>query len=116
VDHDLTPGASVTYFMTGPDGDRSHGWWRVLEVGAPHRLEIEDGFADRDGRPNSEMPTMTMRVTLVEQGDGTRMTIETSFPSTEAMERLLEMGMDEGMAAALGQVDAILLEPTRSGR
>ena len=36
------------------------------------------------------------------------MTIESTFPSTEAMEQLLSMGMDEGMAAAMGQIDAIL--------
>ena len=117
VDHDLTPGGSVAYFMTGPDGDKAHGWWRVREVDAPHRLEFEDGFADDSGVPNPEMPTMTMRVTLVEQADGgTHMTIETFFPSPEAMERLLGMGMDEGMAEALGQIDALLLEPSRSER
>ena len=117
VDHDLTSGGSVAYFMTGPDGDKAHGWWRVREVDAPHGLEFEDGFADDSGQPNPEMPTMTMRVTLVEQADGgTRMTIETSFPSSEAMERMLAMGMDEGMAQALGQIDALLHESSRSER
>ena len=46
VDHDLVPGAMVTYFMTGPDGDQARGWWRVLAVERPRHLEIEDGFAD----------------------------------------------------------------------
>lgn len=40
VDHDLAPGALVTYFMTGPDGARHHGWWRVVAVAAPHALEV----------------------------------------------------------------------------
>ena len=35
VDHDLTPGGRVTYFMTGPDGEKSGGLWDVLEVEAP---------------------------------------------------------------------------------
>jgi uncharacterized protein YndB with AHSA1/START domain len=46
LDHDLTPGGSVTYLMTGPGGDKHRGWWRVIAVDAPHRLEFEDGFAD----------------------------------------------------------------------
>ena len=29
VEHDLTPGALVTYFMTSPEGDKHHGWWRI---------------------------------------------------------------------------------------
>ena len=38
------------------------------------------------------------------------MTIESQFPSVEAMEQLVAMGMEEGMASALGQIDAILAE------
>lgn len=109
VDHDLTPGGSVTYFMTGPDGDQPRGWWRVLAVDAPHRLEFEDGFADDAGNPNPDMPTMTIRVALNEQPDGgTRMDIETTFPSLEAMEQIISMGMEEGMVSALAQIDDLL--------
>src|SRR5687768_637363 len=64
VDHALEPGGKVTYFMTGPEGDRSYGWWRVLTVDAPHRLEFEDGFADNEGTPNPDLPVTTARVRL----------------------------------------------------
>jgi uncharacterized protein YndB with AHSA1/START domain len=109
VDHDLTPGGSVTYFMTGPEGDQPRGWWRVLEVDAPHRLEFEDGFADDAGEPNPDMPTMTIGVTLSEDASGgTRMAIETAFPSAETMDQMISMGMEEGMTAAVGQIDELL--------
>jgi hypothetical protein len=36
------------------------------------------------------------------------MAIETTFPSPEAMDQMITMGMDEGMTAALGQIDDIL--------
>lgn len=108
VDHDLTPGGRVAYFMTGPEGDKPRGWWHVLAVAAPHRLEFEDGFADDTGDPNPDMPTMVIRVTLDEQGGATRMVIETTFPSKESMEQLISMGMEEGMTAAIGQIDDLL--------
>lgn len=109
VDHDLTPGGSVTYYMTGPDGDQPRGWWRVLAVDAPHRLQFEDGFADDDGNPNPDMPATTTQVDLTERPDGvTRMTIETTFPSLEAMEQMIAMGVEEGITAALGQIDELL--------
>jgi len=109
VDHDLSPGGKVTYYMTGPDGDQARGWWRVIAVDAPRRLEFEDGFADDAGEPNPDMPVMNMVVTLTESTSGsTRLAIETRFPSTEAMARVLEMGMEEGMSEALGQIDALL--------
>jgi uncharacterized protein YndB with AHSA1/START domain len=106
--HDLTPGGTVTYFMTGPEGDQPRGFWRVLVVDAPNRLEFEDGFADDTGAPNPDMPVMIMRVDLEPHGDGTRMTIATTFPDLASMERILEMGTEEGMREALGQIDEIV--------
>ena len=51
---------------------------------------------------------MRMQVDLSERsGGGTQMAIVTTFPSEEAMEQLT-MGMDEGMRAALGQIDDLL--------
>ena len=115
VDHELVAGGRVTYFMTGSDGDKAHGWWQVLAAGPPHRLEIRDGFADDSGAPNDSMPTTTFVVTLTDRdGGGTVMAIETRFPSLEAMEQLAAMGMEEGITAALSQIDAILGEDVTS--
>lgn len=108
--HELSPGGRVLYHMTGPEGDRHHGWWRVVSVDPPHGLAVEDGFGDEDGTPNPDMPTMKMRVTLETTEEGTRMTTVSTFPSIEAMEQLLAMGMEEGIRAATGQIDAILAE------
>ncbi|EIV92365.1 SRPBCC domain-containing protein [Frankia sp. QA3] len=109
VDHDLAPGGSVTYFMTGPEGDKHYGWWRVRSVDVPHRLEFEDGFADDSGRPNPDLPTTIVRVLLTADGEtATVMTIESTFPSSEAMEQMVSMGMVEGMSEALGQIEALL--------
>ena len=55
-------------------------------------------------------PAMRMTARLDEAYGGTRMTITTTFPSLEAMEQVLGMGMQEGMALALSQADAILAE------
>lgn len=111
VDHDLTPGGRVTYFMTGPEGERSAGYWDVLEVEAPHRFVVEDGFADVEGRPNPDMPTTRMEITFGERlGGGTTLTGISTFASTETMTRMLEMGMEEGMRQAMGQIDDLLAE------
>jgi len=111
VDHELAPGGRVTYFMTGPEGDKHGGWWEVLAVEPPNRLELKDGFADETGAPNDSMPTTVTVVTLAEgEAGGTTMTLESRFPSVEAMEQMVSMGVEEGMGAALGQIDGILAE------
>jgi uncharacterized protein YndB with AHSA1/START domain len=109
IDHDLTPGGTVTYLMTGPEGDKHRGWWRVLAVDPPNVLVFEDGFADDTGKPNPDLPTTTIRVALsARDGGGSRMQVESTFPSLEAMEQMIAMGMEEGMKEAAGQIDQLL--------
>jgi uncharacterized protein YndB with AHSA1/START domain len=109
-EHDLRPGGRVSYFMTGPDGGRHRGWWRILDADPPRRLELEDGFADEDGAPLEGMPTTHMRMQLSDRPGGVTMTIRSTFPSLDAMEQLVQMGMIEGLQAAMSQIDAILGE------
>ncbi|WP_217922092.1 SRPBCC family protein [Miltoncostaea oceani] len=111
TEHDLTTGGHVRYFMTGPDGDRFHGGWRVLGAEPPHRLEVRDFFADDDGGENHDMPAATMVVAIEDAGSGaTRMTINSTWDSAAEMEKVLAMGMEEGIREALGQIDALLAE------
>jgi predicted dithiol-disulfide oxidoreductase (DUF899 family)/uncharacterized protein YndB with AHSA1/START domain len=106
--HDLRPGGRVAYRMTGPEGDDHRGFWEVDEVEPPHRLVLRDGFANPDGTPNAELPVTTIRVTIRDLGGGrTRMSIESAFPTVEAMEQLAAMGVEEGRRQAVGRIVAI---------
>ena len=40
----------------------------------------------------------------------TRMTITSTFDSEEQMQKMAEMGMEEGMREAVEQIDAVLTE------
>ncbi len=111
VEHDLRPGGKVTYFMTSPEGERFHGYWTVQTVEAPRALEFEDGFADAEGTPSDTMPTSQSRVSIQAADAGsTRMVITSIFPSDEAMDQLIQMGMEEGLRLAVGQTDELLRE------
>jgi uncharacterized protein YndB with AHSA1/START domain len=106
--HDLTPGGEVTYFMTGPKGERHRGMWRVTAVDPPISLEFTDAFADADGTVIAGMPVSRVRVHLTEQGDRTRMEIRSTFESREDLERWLDTGTREGQQRAVAQMDALL--------
>ncbi len=95
--------------MTGPEGDQPHGWWQIVAADPPNSLEIDDGFADEHGTPSDEMPVMRMRLDLAERADGgTTRTLRTQFASVDDMERILAMGMEEGITAAIDQMEGIL--------
>ncbi len=115
--HDLVPGGRSAYFMTGPSGDQPHGYWDVQEVEPPRSLVFLDGFANEDGTPNDDFPRNEGRVTIEPiEGGRTRMSILSVFPSAEAMEQVLAMGMEQGLTEAVGQIDAILAEDTDAAR
>lgn len=108
--HDMAVGGWSHYYMTGPDGTTSRGWWRFLSVETNRRIEVEDGFADQHGNPNSQMPSMRMVFTFESTPTGSRFEGVTHFPSIEAMEQLVKMGMVEGLRSAMGQLDKLLAD------
>lgn len=108
VEHDFVPGGRARYYMTGPEGDKAHGWWTFVSIDEPRTLVYDDGFADDSGAPDESMPAMRGTVELEPRGPVTLMHVTTLFASTEQLEQVLAMGMVEGMTAAVGQIDAIL--------
>jgi uncharacterized protein YndB with AHSA1/START domain len=105
--HDLTPGGGVTYFMTGPGGERIRGWWRVTAVESPTALDFQDGFADQHGTP-IESPVTTVKMRLSEHDGGTRMVLSFTFESREHMEQLERRGAFAVFPQSVGQMDVLL--------
>jgi uncharacterized protein YndB with AHSA1/START domain len=114
--HDLALGGEVTYFMTGPEGEKSRGWWRVTSADPPRSLEFTEGFANPDGTPNAETPTTAVRMRLTEAGDGTRMELRFVFESREHMQRLERWGAFEVFPQSVSQMDAVLASDPLSGK
>ncbi len=109
VDYDLSPGGRITYFMTGPKGEKSHGRWRVEEVEPPNRLRFADDDTDDEGKPSDGGPA-EMTVTIAEVDGATTMSIESRFASRETMEQMIEMGIEQGFTETLGQIDRLLAD------
>lgn len=107
VEHELTVGACTTYFMTGPDGEKHHGSWRIEEVEPPHRLRIKDADVDEEGNPADGGPA-AMTVTIAETDGTATMSVQTHFADRESMEQTIEMGFEQGMTETLNQVDPLL--------
>lgn len=109
--HDFTVDGLSHYYMTGPEGEHAYGAWRVDDLEAPRRLIFTDAFADEDGQFLDDPAPMRIEVSIEEAGPGSRMTISTRFQSLEHLQQVADMGMEEGMTQALGQIDALLDEP-----
>ena len=110
VRHDFEPGGGSHYYMSGPDGEQAHGVWRIVDVDAPRSFSLEDAFADAEGRPNEELGWTRMSASLAPTDGGTRVVLVSTFQSVEQLQQMVDMGMEEGLKQAMGQIDDILAE------
>lgn len=110
IRHDAHQGGRSQYYMTSPEGERSHGYWEFLSVEEGRSFEVTDGFADENGTPNAEMPTMRMIFLFEETPEGSQLISTTYFNSLEELEQLLGMGMEEGLRSAMGQIDDVVTD------
>ncbi len=110
--HDMQPGGRSDYFMTGPDGEVSRGYWEYLTVQPAQSFEVRDAFANPDGSPNPDMPTLRMVVTFTPTDTGSRVSTTTWFKSVAELDLLIEMGMEQGMREAVDQMDDVLADLT----
>jgi uncharacterized protein YndB with AHSA1/START domain len=108
--HDFTVGGRAEYFLTGANGEKWSGSWKFAAI------DPIDSFEARDGEDNAEDENLpaSIKFTFEATPTGSRMTSINWFSSLEAMEQTLP-GMEEGLRAAMPQLDALLAErPTRS--
>jgi uncharacterized protein YndB with AHSA1/START domain len=108
--HDFHVGGRAEYFLTGPAGERWSGSWRFTDVTPP------SSFAALDGDDNVADETMpaAMTFTFETTPTGSRMTCVTTDSSVDAMEQTIP-GMEEGLRAAMPQLDVVLAEPDLVG-
>lgn len=108
--HDMVAGGRSEYFMTGPNGEHSAGYWVFEEVDEGRGFTIVDGFANEDGSPNDDLPGTRTEFRFETTDSGSRYTAITTFSDLDSMEQLLEMGMVEGATEAAAQIDRVLAD------
>ncbi len=107
--HDFKVGGRAEYFLTLPEGKKWSGSWKFTAVHPISSFEAHDG---EDNAEDQNMPA-SMTFAFETTPTGSRMTIVTRFSSVEAMEQTIP-GMEEGLRAAMPQLDAVLAEPSAS--
>ena len=105
---DHTVGGKANYTMTGPRGEKASGTWEFVEIDAPRSFTVLDSFADENGTPDPDLPSMRMTFTFEATADGTRMVNTSYFTSAEALEQVVAMGAVEGSTMAFNQLDRVL--------
>lgn len=101
-------GGQWSYFMVGPEGERHGALVNYIKIVPQKSFTGEDAFTDENGNVNKEMPVMNWQVQFNPIADGTRVTIDITSPTEEALQTILKMGFQEGFTMGLGNLDELL--------
>ena len=105
---DFRPGGRWLYSMNGPAGERHWSKSDFLKNNAQSMYEAMEAFCDQEGNENTDIPAMHWNVQFSQTGSVTRVEVLISFPTEEAIEKIVEMGFKEGFTAAHNNLDELL--------
>jgi uncharacterized protein YndB with AHSA1/START domain len=107
--YDFKVGGRAEYFLSLPEGKKWSGSWKFIAVNSINAFEARDG---EDNAEDENMPA-GMKFTFETTPTGSRVNIVTQFSSVESMEQT-SPGMEEGLRAAIPQLDVVLAAPSAS--
>ncbi len=105
---DFRVGGMWLYSMNGPEGERHWARADFKAISKPSGFEVEDCFCDEHGTRDESAPGMNWAVSFSGGPSVTRVNVVITFASAEALQAIVEMGFQEGFAAAHDNLDGLL--------
>jgi uncharacterized protein YndB with AHSA1/START domain len=107
---DFRPGGYWHYAMIMPDGQE---YWSRLDYNTVDPIDgytAKDGFSDETGAVNPNMPRSDWTVAFTDADTRTLVTTVVQYASAEAVQTVIDMGMQQGMTSTLERLDELLIE------
>lgn len=105
---DFRPGGTWLYAMIGPDGEENWSKIDYTSIDPQKSFSALDGFCDENGVLNSDLPRSTWENVFTQQGESTLVRIGIRFEKLADLEKIIEMGFEEGFTAGLTNLDQLL--------
>lgn len=105
---DFKEGGRWRYYMQGPNDEKHYCKVDYTAIEKEKTFSGVDAFCNEKGETLSEMPSMNWKVLFTPIGDATKVHVEVTFKSLDDMNKIVEMGFQEGFAAAHNNLDEIL--------
>ena len=108
ISMDFRIGSKWLYYMEGPDGEKHYCRADYSAIDPHKTYEFLDAFCDEKGTINKELPRMQWKVEFRKADGATRVEIQVRLDSVESLEKIVEMGFQEGFAMAHNNLDELL--------
>jgi len=114
---EFKPGGVWHYCMKCEDKEQGEfygqeSWGKAIfqTINEPASLSYQDNFSDAAGTLNEAMPSMAITVEFVEQGDATKLVSRTVFESQEDYDRVVAMGVVEGLTQTWNRLEELVTQ------
>lgn len=105
---DFRVGGYWHYAMNGPAGEQHFGRMDFLEIEPESRYVAADVFADAEGNADPQLPKQTFDTTFLDEGAATRVVVVVDYESVEDLQKVIDMGIEQGVTMAQDQLEEIL--------
>jgi uncharacterized protein YndB with AHSA1/START domain len=105
---DFREGGYWHYAMVMPDDQKF--WSRVdyQKIRPIDGYTAKDGFSDETGAVNPDMPSSDWDVSFADAGERTLVTTIVQYGSPDALQAVIDMGVQAGLASTLERLDELL--------
>jgi uncharacterized protein YndB with AHSA1/START domain len=107
---DFTVGGYWLYAMVSPENQKQWGRMNYLAIDQYKCFEIEDAFCDENGKLNNELPESKGQFTFTKTRNGTKVEFKMIYPTETDLEKIVEMGFEQGITICLDQLESLLKE------
>ncbi len=105
---DFREGGHWHYAMVDPGGQEYWGRLDYQTISPIDNFTALDGFCDESGTLDPELPRSNWDVTFTDASERTLVQTVISFKSAAELEKVVEMGMEEGMTSTLERLEELL--------
>lgn len=106
---DFREGGHWHYAMIAPDGQEFWGWMDYRTIKPVENYTAMDGFCDETGALNPDLPRSNWDVTFTENSGRSFVLTIVHYNSAEELQKVIDMGMKEGLTSTLERLDELLL-------
>lgn len=105
---DFSVGGYWLYAMVGPEGERHWGKMNYISIEVHKNFFLQDIFCDEDGNQIPEMPVSDGSIVFTITEAGTKVEFKMIFPSEEHLQKIVEMGFEQGITICFEQLDKLV--------
>jgi uncharacterized protein YndB with AHSA1/START domain len=96
------------YAMVGPENQRQWGRTNYLDIDPHKSIDIEDIFTDENGNQDNNLPASKGQLSFSKTGNGTRVEFKMIYPKRTDLEKIVDMGFEQGISTCYDQLDGLL--------